>query len=328
MKKVLITGASGFVGFHLIKEALASNFDVYAAVRADSNVNHLQDFPIHFVSLDFTSVEKLKLHLEEEQYQFIIHAAGITKAKTISEYNNVNAALTKNLALAAASVDYPLEKFIFVSSLAALGPLNDLSGKIEDDSVARPVTNYGRSKLLAEQYLSEITQLPLVVIRPTAVYGPREKDIFILVNTIRKGLEPYIGQISQQLSFIYVSDLAHVIIKTLTSEIVNKSYNVSDGAIYTRYDFADFTKMLLHKKTIKIHIPLFLIKSFASVIDYLYAGQKTTPVINKEKIAELIAVNWTCNIHNIQKDLGFVPKFNLKDGLKETLIWYKNNNWL
>jgi nucleoside-diphosphate-sugar epimerase len=328
MKKVLITGASGFVGYHLITEALALDLDVYAAIRPDSNVKHLQDFPIHFVNLDFSSVEKLKSQLEENQYDYIIHAAGVTKAKSKETYNYINAELTKNLALAIQSANYKVEKFVFVSSLAALGPLKDLTLQIEDNTIAKPVSNYGASKLLAEKYLSEFKDLPLVVIRPTAVYGPREKDIFILINSIKKGLEPYIGNIIQQLSFIYVKDLADVILKTLTSNIVNKTYNVSDGRVYSRYALADLTKSFLSKKTLKFHIPLVLMKLSAGIIDLIYKGSEKTPVINSEKIDELIAVNWSCNIKNIKKDLGFSPKFDLKAGLDETLSWYKINNWL
>jgi nucleoside-diphosphate-sugar epimerase len=328
MKKVLITGASGFVGFHLIIKALAANLDVYAAVRPNSDTQHLQDLPIHFVILDFSSVDQLKVQLEKEHFNFVIHAAAITKAKSAEVYNHVNAELTKNLARALVQLSYTIEKFIFISSLAAIGPLKVLSGQIEDDTIAKPVSNYGRSKLLAESYLKEIENLPLIVVRPTAVYGPREKDIFILVNSIRKGIEPYIGKFVQQLSFIYVSDLAHIIVKSLESSILKKSYNISDGRTYTRYAFADYTKMLLRNKTIKIHIPIPVIKLSAMLFDLIYARKKETPVINSEKIDELVAVNWACNIDSIKKDLDFSPEFDLKMGLKETISWYKKNNWL
>ncbi len=327
-KKVLITGASGFVGFHLLNEALAQHLEVFAAVRPNSNVAHLQDLPIHFVNLDFSSVEKLKEHLAAEGYHYIIHAAGITKAKTEAEYNIINATFTKNLGIAAASLAKPLEKFVFVSSLAALGPLNELNDEIKDDTVAKPVTSYGKSKLLAEQYLQEINDLPLVVIRPTAVYGPREKDILILFKTINKGLEPYIGKFVQQLSFIYVKDLARAIVGALAKEVTNKSYNISDGQVYDRYALADFTKKALQKKTIKFHLPVNTVSGLASLMDLLYANSRETPALNKEKMAELTAVNWACNINNIKNDLNYSPRFNLEQGIEETLIWYKNNHWL
>lgn len=327
-KKVLITGASGFVGYHLIKEALKADLEVYAAVRKSSDVAHLKDFDISYTDLDYTDVEALKAELEDKQYHYIIHAAGTTKAKTKAAYEEINAGYTRNLAIAASTANISLEKFVFVSSLAALGPLKELSDEIRDDSHAQPVTNYGASKLLAEQYLAGFSTLPLVTIRPTAVYGPREKDLFILFDSINKGLEPHIGRFEQQLSFVYVKDLARVIIKALQLPLVHKAYNISDGEIYNRYALAAYTKKALNKKTFKFHLPVPLVAFMAAVMDFIYAGSKNTPTLNKEKMAELTAVNWACSIKNAKADLAYVPEYNLEKGIMQTLKWYKLNNWL
>ena len=328
MKKVLITGASGFVGYHLIVTAIAQGLDVYAAVRKNSDIAHLKELDINYVNLNFGDVAELKTELEVNQYAYIIHAAGTTKAKTLSEYNNINAEYSKNLALAAASVNYNLEKFVFVSSLAAIGPLTNVNDVIEDNTASNPISIYGASKKLAEDYLNAIENLPLIIVRPTAVYGPREKDIFILFKTINQGLEPYIGRVNQRLSFIYVKDLAEIVIALLKSEIVRKTYNVSDGLSYNRYALADGLKNALHKRTLKLHIPLGIITSLAAVMGKLYANSNKTPTINPEKIKELTAANWTCSIENLKKDLQFEPKYNLTQGLAESVQWYKLNSWL
>lgn len=329
MKKVLITGATGFVGYHLINKALAAGLEVYAAVRPDTDRTHLKEFDIlQYTHLDYSSVDSLKRELEEKQYQYIIHAAGITKAKTKEAYNKVNAEYSRNLALAANTAAINLEKFVFVSSLAALGPLTDLTAEIQDDTPGRPVTNYGASKLLAEQYLAEISGLPLIVIRPTAVYGPREKDLFILFNSINKGLEPHIGSFTQQLSFVYVTDLAAVIVKALFSSLVSRQFNVSDGHVYNRYALADGLKKALHKKTLKFHLPVPVVGAMAALMDIFYAKSRNTPALNKEKMAELTAINWACNIGHVKADLGYEPEFDLEKGLRETVSWYKSNNWL
>ncbi|SHE60247.1 NAD-dependent epimerase/dehydratase family protein [Pedobacter caeni] len=328
MKKVLITGATGFVGYHLINKALAAGLEVYAAVRPDTDKEHLKDFDIHYVHLDYSSVESLKTALEEKQYHYIIHAAGITKAKTKEAYNKVNADYSRNLAMAASTAAIDLHKFIFVSSLAALGPLSDLSAEIQDHTPGHPVTNYGASKLLAEQYLAEIKGLPLITIRPTAVYGPREKDLFILFNSINKGLEPHIGSFKQKLSFVYVTDLAGIIVKALFSELVAKQYNVSDGNIYDRYALANGVKKALNKKTLKFHLPVPVVGALAALMDIFYAKSRNTPALNKEKMAELTAINWACNIGHVKADLGYEPEFDLEKGLNETVSWYKSNNWL
>ncbi|MEQ7802549.1 NAD(P)-dependent oxidoreductase [Pedobacter sp. ASV1-7] len=327
-KKVLITGASGFVGYHLIEEALKANLEVYAAVRPGSEVSQLSEFKINYVNLNYGDVQQLKDSLEEQQYSYIIHAAGTTKAKTEADYNRVNADYTKILAIAALESNINLEKFVFVSSLAALGPLKDLSAKIQDNTPPHPVTNYGASKMLAEQYLAELTELPLVTIRPTAVYGPREKDLFILFNSINKGLEPHIGRFKQQLSFVYVKDLVKVIVKALTIPVVHQAYNISDGLAYDRYALALYTKKALNRKTFKFHLPVSLVSLLASTMDFIYANSKNTPTLNKEKMAELTAINWACSIHKANTDLDYSPEYNLEQGVMQTIKWYKLKNWL
>lgn len=326
-KKVLITGASGFVGYHLIEEALKADLDVVAAVRSGSDCSHLSAFDIQYVNLNYTDVGLLQKALEDQRYDFIIHAAGTTKAKTKADYDLVNATYTRNLALAALKADINLEKFVFVSSLAALGPLTDLSAKITDNTPPHPVTNYGASKVLAEQYLAELTALPLITIRPTAVYGPREKDLFILFNSINKGLEPYIGQFTQQLSFVYVKDLVSVIIDALTATAVRSAYNISDGGVYDRYALASYAKKALNRKAFKFHLPVSVVALLAAIMDFIYTNSKNTPTLNKEKMAELTAVNWACDIEHAKSDLNYVPEYNLEKGVMQTIKWYKLNNW-
>ena len=326
--KILITGASGFVGYHLIDAALTAGFKVYAAVRKSSDVSHLKAFDITYVDLDYQSVDTLKKQLESEQYQYIIHAAGITKAKNVAAYNKVNADFSRNLAIAANTADINLKKFIFVSSLAALGPLLNLTGEIAEDTTARPVTSYGASKLLAEKHLKELKGLPLIIIRPTAVYGPREKDIFIMFKSLSKGLEPHIGSFRQQLSFIYVKDLASVVIQALRSEVSGKEYNISDGHVYDRYVLAQLAKKAMNKKTFRFHLPIRMVAGLASLMELIYKNSTNTPTLNKEKMAELTAVNWACNIESARLDLKFDPQYDLEKGLFETVNWYKENNWL
>ncbi len=327
-ERVLITGASGFVGYHLIAEALKNNLEVFAAVRKTSKTDHLKEFDIQYTYPDYTDVESLIKELEQKQYTYIIHAAGITAAKTIQQYNTVNADYTYNLALAATKANIPLKKFVFLGSLAAMGPLPTTEGIIEDDSPAHPVTAYGASKLLAEQKLKPLTSLPLITIRPTAVYGPRDEGIFIILKTFSKGFEPYIGRASQQLSFIYVKDLAAITVKALFSSILQKTYNVSDGKAYDRYALANLTKQILNKKTWKIHLPLGIIKVVAGLMERMYANSDKTPALNMEKLNELTAANWICSIANIQHDLNYLPQYDLKMGLTESLQWYKSNHLL
>ncbi len=325
--RVLITGASGFVGYHLITAALKSNLEVFAAVRKSSDVSHLKELNIQYTYPDFSDSEILGKEFQENRYDYIIHAAGITKAQTAEEYHQINTVYTRNIAEAAAGVNYNFKKLVLISSLAALGPLPDLNGIITEREAPHPVTAYGRSKLEAETVLSSFKLLNYTILRPTAVYGPREKDIFIVIKQIANGFEPYIGSKAQQLSFIYATDLAQVAIVALTAGN-REAYNISDGKIYNRYKMAELEKSILNTKTFKLHLPLPLVKLVASVVENVSKLTHKASALNIEKLKELTAANWACSIEKAQRELNFNPKYDLKKGLTETLAWYKAHQWL
>jgi nucleoside-diphosphate-sugar epimerase len=326
-ERILITGASGFVGFHLIEAALAKGLGVTAAVRRSSKIDHLRALPVQFITPDFTSVASLRTALEAGQYHYIIHAAGTVKAKDEPAYNVANADVTRNLAEAITQAQLPVKKFVFLSSLAAQGPSATGEPICEDDD-ARPISPYGKSKLLAEQYLRAFPGLPTVMLRPTAVYGPRDRDIFILLKTFARGLEPYIGRMDQQLSFIYVEDLAAATLAAALADGVTGTYLVADGHGYGRYALADITKHILNRKTLRIHLPLGVVRALAFAQETLGNIRGQAPALNRAKLAELTAANWTCNVARLQHELGFTPKYTLETGLAETIQWYKDNRWL
>jgi UDP-glucose 4-epimerase len=325
-ERVLITGASGFLGYHLIMAALEKKLEVFAAVRNNSQVNHLKELPIKFVSLNYEDVDALGKVLADNNISYIIHAAGVTKAVKQQEYDYVNATYSANLAKAFKKCDSHLKKMVFISSLAAVGPTIDDVSVITEQTSPSPVTAYGRSKLLAEKELSNI-KIPLTILRPTAIYGPRDKDIFIMLKTINKGFDPYIGNFSQQLSFVHARDVADVAVQAL---FLNETgvYNISDGNNYTRYQFADIAKKLLKKNSIRFHIPMPLIKVLAYFLETTNGWVNKPAVINREKLHELAAKNWSCDISKAKAELNFNPKFNLEDGLTDSIQWYKANKLL
>ncbi|GGI25820.1 NAD-dependent epimerase/dehydratase family protein [Pedobacter mendelii] len=324
-KRVLITGATGFIGYHIIQAALANNLEVYVSVRKKSIVAHLAAFDIRYVELNFDSIVQMKANIEENKYNYIIHAAATTKAKNREAYFHINAIYTRNLAIAASSATSKLEKFVFVSSLAARGPF---SGLHDSANLSNPLTNYGRSKALAETYLSQIKDLPVIVFRPTAVYGPREKDIFILIKGINAGFEFYIGEQEQKLSFIHVTDLADIIVRALSSNLSHKTYQISDGNVYNSFSLAEYVRMGLGKKTLIIKVPLSIIRVIAWALEHSYKVFNQMPALNIDKIKELTASSWACSIDSLQQDLGFEPKYQLESGLSETIAWYRENKWL
>jgi UDP-glucose 4-epimerase len=326
-EKVLITGASGFVGYHLIKEALKNNLEVFAALRKSSKTDHLNGFNIQYTYPDFGNVESLKRDILEKQYDYIIHAAGITAARSEQEYNDVNAGNTHNIALAVVESGIQLKKFVLISSLAAVGPLNSLGGMITEATPPHPITAYGRSKLLGEENLKAFPALNYNILRPTGVYGPRDRGIFIFFKQVSKGIEPYIGRFEQQFSFIYAADLAKAAIKALYAGD-HKTYNLSDGNFYDRYELGNLTRSILNQKTLKFHLPVNFVKFLAYLSEkYCYLSNQAA-ILNIEKLSELTAVNWRCSIEEAKADLGFSPEHNLKSGLTETLNWYRLNKWI
>lgn len=325
-QRVLITGASGFVGYHLIETALNSELEVFIAVRKTSDIKHLQSYNLHYTYPNFGDITNLENEIRNQQYDFIIHAAGTTKARTSEEYNYVNATYTNNLAKAIAGTNGIVKKVVFMSSLGAIGPSLKPNERLNASTPPSPVTAYGKSKLLAEKLL-EAYDFPLITLRPTAVYGPREKDIFIVLKTIGQGLEPYIGTVQQQLSFVYVKDLATLTVNALFNTH-NGAYNITDGNCYDRYELAKITKAILGKKTLKFHLPYGMVKGLAILLEKGYGLVNKTSVLNKEKLNELTAINWCCDISKAQEELDFKPTYDLEKGLNESIKWYKENKWL
>ena len=329
-KKVFLTGGSGFVGYHLIKEAVARGYEVYAAVRKSSQVDHLSEFPVKFVYPDFNNVAALAKDFAEQQYDYIIHAAAATRASSQQAFNAANADITKTLAQAVVASGISLKKFVFVSSLAVLGPIAyGEKEPISEKNTPQPITGYGRSKLLAEQYLASFTTLPIVTLRPTVVYGPREKDLYVMFKTIARGMEPYIGRKNQYLSFVYVADLVSVILDALTAETPNGLIcNISDGQCYNRDEISILTKKILNRKTFKFFVPVGIVRTLASIMEAMYSRSKKTPLLYRERVGELTAANWNCSIAAAQKYLQYKPQYDLEQGLTESLKWYKENKWL
>ena len=326
-QKVLITGASGFLGYHLIQSAIENGLEVYAAVRKNSDIKHLEGLPVHYLFLNYEDEVAITQQLSALQIDFIVHAAGVTKAIHQDIYNQVNAGYTLNLARAAEKMGSQFKKMVFISSLAAIGPLTEPHHKLHEDTYPNPVTAYGRSKLLAEKGLADIN-LPVIILRPTAVYGPRDKDIFILLKTLNNGFDPYIGNFMQQLSFVHARDVADVAIKSLLIKEASGIYNITDGNSYNRYQLSDITKKILKKKAIRFHLPMAMVRSLAFVMETTNGWLKKPSVLSREKLHEIAAKNWICDISKATKELEFSPKFDLQMGLEDSISWYTKNNWL
>jgi len=331
MKKVLITGASGFVGSFLVEAFLAADpsLEVYAGVRKTSSRKFLTDDRIHFFEMDFSDQKKLKKDLGDKAFNYVIHNAGLTAADRKKDYFLVNRDYTENLIKALPEQTNPLDKFVFMSSMAAYGPADNMPGDmVMEADTPQPIDTYGESKLAAEQIIKKHENLPYLIFRPTGVYGPRERDIYIFFTILKKGLEPYIGLQEQELTFIYVKDLAKLIVKATLSAHAQKSYFVTDGQVYSNYDLGKYGKAYLKKKTLKIKVPTGLVRGIAYLNEMVGKITGKMPALNLEKVNILESLNWKCDIRPLKTDFNFTPDYNLESGLKETIVWYQEEGWL
>ncbi len=334
MDNILITGASGFIGSFLVEEGLKRNYQVFAGIRRSSSKVYLKDPRIRFIEFDFSTVDSLVqtielLRKQNIRFKYIIHNAGVTKARKKEDYFNVNFHNTRNFIEALQTTGSIPDKFIFISSLAAYGPGDPVTMKpvmLSDEP--KPIEIYGKSKLEAEKFITSLKDFPWLILRPTGVYGPRERDYYVFFKTINSGLEAYIGSSKQILTFIFVKDLVRVIFDATISSITNKTYFVSDGNEYDTQTFAAIAKKHLHRKTIKITVPTGIVKQLAFVLEKTYGLWGSVPTLNTDKYNVLKNINWRCEIEPLQHDFNFKANYDLDKGVKETVEWYKKEGWL
>lgn len=332
-KKILIVGATGFIGSHLVEEALRQRYQVYAGVRKTSSLQFLPQDQIQCIEFDLSSKEQIKLCLknfseQNQLFDFIVYNAGITFAKKTEDFFSVNFENTKNFVDALVESGLPFCKFLFVSSLSAFGPGDPDLKPIELSHPQMPISSYGKSKLMVEEYMASLENFPYLVVNPTAVYGPRDRDFLKFISLVNSGFEFHAGRSKQMLSMIYVKDLAKVIMRLIASSFVNRSYLVSDGEAYSKEQIARVIKSILNKRTIKIKIPVAIVKAGVNLTEKIYSLTGSKPFLNREKLAEMTTANWLCNSAEVWEHVNDRPSYLLEKGMKETIEWYKNNCWL
>ncbi len=332
MARVLITGASGFIGGYLVKQALERGDDVTAAVRASSDRSRLGDPRLHLLDLPLGDAAAMsELLTRAGRFDWVIHNAGVTKALTRDGYHEGNTGNTRRLVQALQQSGIVPHKFLMVSSLASLGAAPDGCPQIRDDQTPKPLTPYGESKRNAEDYLATLpAEFPWVVVQPTAVYGPWERDILTFIKLAQKGVELTIGQQPQRLSFVHAADVARAIFRVLeTPTALHRKYIVSDGKAYRTEDLGAAVRQALGKKnTWKIRLPLPLVRQVAGIAETVGRWQNKPSPLNRDKIPELAAENWHCDAGPLLQELHFQPEFDLYSGMANTITWYRQNKWL
>ncbi|RLD26498.1 MAG: NAD(P)-dependent oxidoreductase [Bacteroidetes bacterium] len=334
MKKIAITGASGFIGSFLVEEALQKGFDTYAILRSSSSKKYLSDNRINFI--DFNLADKIAMIDQFKElksrgvvFDYFVHNAGATKVVKKKDYLKVNFLYTKNLIEALIESGCTPKKFIYMSSLAAYGPGDPISGlPIKESDTPKPLSLYGKSKLASEKYIRSLSNFPFIIIRPTGVIGPRDTEFISFYKTINRSIEPYIGSPNQLLTFIYIKDLIQLIFNAIDSDVINKSYFATDGINYTGKELAAVVKEVLSKKTIRIVFPKMVIKPIAFFSEHVSRMFGKPSILNTEKYKEFTALNWLCDSTPAETELNFKAEYDLKKGVEESVIWFKENKQL
>lgn len=330
--KILITGASGFIGSFIVEEALNRGFETWAGVRKTSSRRYLQDERIHFIDLDFSSEEKLVDALRGHNFDYIVHAAGVTKCLHKEDFFRVNYEGTKNFVNAILKLQMPIKRFIYMSSLSIFGAIkeNQPYQEIDENDTPRPNTAYGQSKLKAEQFLDSIgNDFNYIILRPTGVYGPREKDYYVMAKSIKQHVDFSVGFKRQDITFVYVKDVVQAVFLALDHGMSGRKYFLSDGEVYQSSTFSDYIHEELGRPWwIRIKAPVWVLRLVTLCGEYVGRLTGKMIVLNNDKFNILRQRNWRCNIEPACDELGYHPYYKLREGVKETIKWYKENKWL
>ncbi|MGI6223831.1 MAG: NAD-dependent epimerase/dehydratase family protein [Prevotella sp.] len=330
--KILITGASGFIGSFIVEDALYRGWETWAGVRPTSSRRYLQDKRINFVNLNLDSEEELMEQLRGKDFDYVVHAAGATKCLHKEDFFRINTEGTKHLVNALLRLKMPIKKFVYLSSLSVFGAIHEQQPyqEITEADTPHPNTAYGMSKLESERFLDSVKdQLPVVILRPTGVYGPRERDYYMLAKSIKRHVDFAAGFKRQDITFLYVSDLVEAVFLALEKGPVGRKYFLSDGKVYQSRTFSDLCWQELGQPfMIRIKSPLWLLRIITFIGEYWGRLTGRMTVLNNDKYNILKQRNWRCDISAARKELGFSPLYDLPMGVNEAINWYLENEWL
>lgn len=326
--KVLVTGATGFLGGHVAEQLAARGDTVRAMVRKTSNKKHLES--LRGVEMFEGSVEQVgRVREAVDGIDAIVHCAGIVKARSADEFFMVNVGGTSNLVDAARKLGKRLKRFVHVSSLEAAGPSED--GKPVPPDQENPVTAYGRSKLAAEKVvLAAKNDIAVTLLRPGAIYGPRDVEILQGFKAIQRGLLPLWGAGSARGVSIYATDCAQACLRAIEADVPSgRVYFVDDGcgALSLAQVMADAERALGRKALVRLSIPVPVFTTIARGVEVFARASGKAVMLTREK-ANMLLQDWICSSEVTRKELGWEPKVPWSEGVVRAVAWYRDNGWL
>jgi nucleoside-diphosphate-sugar epimerase len=326
--KLLVTGASGFLGSHIAERLAKDGHQVRVLVRKTSSRQFLSGFPHEEALGDVTDAASLPAALAG--VDGVIHAAGLVKARSQDEFHAVNAGGTASLLTAIREANPDLKRFVYISSLAAHGPSEDGAPR-PLDATPNPITAYGRSKLAGEELTRASAVAPRAVIfRPPVIYGPRDPALVPFFRLARWRIAPLLAGGHNHISIIYVEDAARAIAEAATAEAdtAGKTYCFDDGNVYSWRDLISAVEQSAGRRALRISAPLwaFTAAALASEAFGFVTGRAVS--LTQDKVNELTQRYWVCSHEALKKDTGWSPRVDIWEGARLTGDWYRRHRWI
>jgi nucleoside-diphosphate-sugar epimerase len=326
--KILLTGANGFVGSHILDNLCARGLATAALLRPASNKRfiqaHLPRLEVRVGSL--SDPQSLDAALQDVTH--VIHCAGCTKALHKSEFYEVNQAGTRNVVEAVNRQQGRIQRLVHLSSLAAGGPASPDKPAREDD-LPHPVSEYGRSKLASERELHGACKTEYVILRPPAVYGPRDEAFLPLFKAVKAHILPRFGGGRQTLSLVFAEDLAEAVATCLTHPAAGgKTFYVASGEVTTARAMTGEIAGQMKTWTLPLSLPAVALWPLCCLQETISWLTRRPGVLSRQKYAELRAPGWVCDPTRLRQEVGFVGGTTLNNGIAKTLAWYRQEGWL
>jgi nucleoside-diphosphate-sugar epimerase len=321
--KVLVTGATGFVGSHLAEALRRRGDEVTALARSASKAAALAPLGVRVVPGDLH--DRAALQRAAESQDVVYHVAGVVAARSEADFMAANRDGTHNLVEALGQTG--TGRLVFVSSMAAAGPT--IKGRpLRGDEAPRPVTAYGRSKLAAEQAVTA-SALPWTIVRPPMVYGPRDQEVLKVFRLARFGVAPVLGDGSQELSAVHGADLAEGLIAAGTAAAAaGRTYYACHPEVFTGADMARAVGRAMGKSPAVIRVPAMIGRGVLMLTEAAARLTGHTTILTADKANEFFQPAWTGDPTPLMRDTGWKAAHDLRSGLEETYRWYRTAGWL
>jgi nucleoside-diphosphate-sugar epimerase len=316
--RVLVTGATGFVGSHVAEAFAEAGYEVRVGARASSDLRWISDLDTERVPLDLRGRPE-DFSRAVENVDIVVHAAGITRARRVQDYHPVNAEGTGRLA--AAALGAGVRRLVLISSLAAHGP----DGSAKGD---HPESAYGRSKLVAEGRLLALGgRVEVVVLRPAAVYGPRDTDLLPLFKMARAGWLP-VPSGASALQPVYAEDLARAALAAAREPASFGPFPVAESRRYAWPDVVSGLEKVLGGPVCAVHLPAAAFVWAGRTAEWAARPLSAVPVFDERRARDLALNAWTCDVSGTEEALGWRADIPLSEGLARTVQWYSQVGWL